>query len=381
MTQTLAIFKDAYRELNAKKLFWIVLAISVLVVGAFASLGLSKEGITVLFWTIRLPMDTTEFYTPAQFYKDIFQDYGIGLWLSWIATILALVSTASIIPEFISSGSIELTLSKPIGRLRLFLTKFLAGMLFVALQVTLFSVGAFLVIGIRGQDWEPRIFLAIPIVVCLFSYLFSICVLIGLLTRSTIASLLLTLLVWFFIFLLNIGDAIILQGSTSNEIQREKLVAKLKESEDKARERWIEPDATTGVVRTGTPSQADLDQLQPSLPALRRELEEAAESEQDWNLASRIAVTTKTFFPKTGETVALLGRTLKSQAEIDKEKKRAQDLPLSGRFGNSREQKELELRLEEKIRKRTLAWVLGTSLAFEAFVLGLACWIFCRRDF
>ena len=32
MTQTLALLLDAYRELNAKKLFWVVLAISLIVV-------------------------------------------------------------------------------------------------------------------------------------------------------------------------------------------------------------------------------------------------------------------------------------------------------------------------------------------------------------
>ena len=44
--------------------------------------------------------------------------------------------------------------------------------------------------------WEPRLFLAIPIVLCLFSYLYAISVLLGVITRSTIATLLLTVLLW-----------------------------------------------------------------------------------------------------------------------------------------------------------------------------------------
>ena len=36
MTQTLAIFYDAYRCLNAKKMFWIVLGLSLLVVACIA---------------------------------------------------------------------------------------------------------------------------------------------------------------------------------------------------------------------------------------------------------------------------------------------------------------------------------------------------------
>ena len=46
-----------------------------------------------------------------------------------------------------------------------------------------------------------------PLVVCFFSYLFSVCVLLGLITRSTLASLLLTMLFWLFIFLLGRADA------------------------------------------------------------------------------------------------------------------------------------------------------------------------------
>ena len=69
-------------------------------------------------------------------------------------------------------------------------------MLFAFLQVSIFSVVAFFVMGTRGKMWEPRLFLAIPIVLCLFSYLYAISVLLGVITRSTIATLLLTVLLW-----------------------------------------------------------------------------------------------------------------------------------------------------------------------------------------
>ena len=73
----------------------------------------------------------------------------------------------------------------------------MGGLLFVTAQVTIFALCSFLVLGFRGKLWAPSVFIAIPVVVLVFSYLFSICVLIGVITRSTIAALLLTLLVWF----------------------------------------------------------------------------------------------------------------------------------------------------------------------------------------
>ena len=50
MTQTAAIFHDAYRSLNAKKMFWIVLVLSGLVVAAFACVGINKQGFNIGFW-------------------------------------------------------------------------------------------------------------------------------------------------------------------------------------------------------------------------------------------------------------------------------------------------------------------------------------------
>ena len=121
--------------------------------------------------------------------------------------ILAVISTAAIVPDFVSGGAVELALSKPIGRVRLFLTKYFMGLLFVTLQVGVFSLASFLVIGLRGGAWEPRLFMAIPIVVGVFSFLFCVSALVGLLTRSTIAALLLTLLFWIFLFILNAADS------------------------------------------------------------------------------------------------------------------------------------------------------------------------------
>ena len=123
MRQTAAIFLDAYRELNAKKLFWITMILSGLVVVAFAAMGNNEKGITIFHWTIELPFSSTKVVPRDEFYKMWFVSLGLKFWLGWIASILALVSTASMIPDFLAGGAIELSLSKPIGRLRLFLTK------------------------------------------------------------------------------------------------------------------------------------------------------------------------------------------------------------------------------------------------------------------
>ena len=105
MRQTLAIFLDAYRELNSKRLFWITLGLSGLVVLAFAIVGIDDRGLLLLSWHFPSPINSS--IIPADtFYKWLFLGLGIKFWLTWLATILALVSTAGIIPDLVSSGSI-----------------------------------------------------------------------------------------------------------------------------------------------------------------------------------------------------------------------------------------------------------------------------------
>ena len=62
-------------------------------------------------------------FPAGEFYKRLFVSIGIEIWLAWIALILALASTAGIFPDLMTAGSIDLFVSKPIGRLRLFLTE------------------------------------------------------------------------------------------------------------------------------------------------------------------------------------------------------------------------------------------------------------------
>ncbi|XOV75481.1 MAG: hypothetical protein ACFHWZ_19225 [Phycisphaerales bacterium] len=42
--KTWALFVDAYRELNSKKLFWITMILSGLVVAIFGAIGLRRMG-------------------------------------------------------------------------------------------------------------------------------------------------------------------------------------------------------------------------------------------------------------------------------------------------------------------------------------------------
>ncbi len=228
----------------------------------------------------------------------------MGFWLTWIATILALISTAGIFPDLLSGGSIDLYLSKPIGRVRLFLTKYAAGLAFVFLQVLAFSFASFLLLGIRGGTWEPSVFLAVPVVVVFFSYLYCVSVLVGVMTRSTIAAILLTILFWLLILGVHSVEVLSLRNELKDKIAVERCDRQIAQREADLK--------ALDATKPTTAPDAKRRYITQRLDEARSERAEAA-SASSWH---PVFYGIKTVLPKTTETVDLLSRWLVSAADL-----------------------------------------------------------------
>lgn len=370
IAQTLALLVDAYRELNAKKLFWIVLGLSGLFVLAFAGVGIDHNGVSIFVWDIPnnvLNLDVLP--SRAYFYKMMFLLLGFQVWLTWIATVLALVSTCGIIPDFASGGSIELTLSKPIGRIRLLLTKYLAATLFVVLQVTVFTLASFLVVGVRSGEWVWSFFLAIPLVTLFYSYLYSICAVVGLVTRSTIAALLITLLMWFVIFIIHSTEQTFLQFVEFNRQAASIIEGQL--------------EADHAALET-TEDEVQRAKLEAEIGEKEGDLAEAKRGLNRWNQLHAIGYAVKTILPKTKETMDLLGRYIISDDELTKQFAKSDEVSQMGGqqfHGVYVSNRVVSEEIQKTLRERSVLWIIGTSLLFEAGVLAVGCWHFSRKDY
>lgn len=375
--QTFALVYDAYRELNSKRMFWICLGISGLVVLAFLAIGVTGDGnLSLLGFRTTLPLP----FTSAELYKIAFSSLGVGLWLTFIGAILAIVSTAGIFPDLITSGSVDLYLSKPISRLRLFLTKYATGLLFVTLQVGVFCTACFFVIGVRGGVWEPRLFLAIPLVVCFFSYLYCFCVLIGMMTRSTIAAVLLTMLFWFMLWGLDQTEVILLFVRTSGHDQSVSLERRIQQSRGSLKAYEERMAATQPTTR----ETADVERRRKALQDLVDEQTRDRSSYRNMDIAHTIVYRVKSVLPKTRETNQLLIRAMMDPAELAKRDAGQQRRRRDGRGngeGPAWTDPEVVQEAQEEMLRRPVSWVVGTSLLFESVVVAWAAWIFCRRDY
>jgi hypothetical protein len=206
-------------------------------------------------------------------------------------------------------------------------------------------------------------------VTLVYSYLFGACALIGTLTRSGIAALLLTVLLWGLLFTLNTSETIV-DGFRVARIEEMSAI-------DRFMDRRVQKDPA-----------ADVSDLQEA----RERAEEALDS---LRTAHRILFTLKTVLPKPEETAALVERWLVDAANLRgvasdaTEDDEPSDDEISRRrrgrnssFGSvyARERDVVEAVNRER-RSRGAGWIVGTSLGFEAVVILAGCLVFARRDF
>lgn len=193
-----ALIVDSFRESLDRKIFWVVVAMSILIVLAMASIGFEGEHVSFLFgmWETE-----SEYYNPL---SVIGRSRLIGsviyllmsMFLGWIGIILIIIATSSFFPSLLSSGTIDVLLGKPLSRPRLFVYKYLSSLVFVLLQATIFVVLTFLVMGLRWKIWTPGYLLSIPLMVLLFSYIYCVSVLVAVKTKSSSAAIMISLGAW-----------------------------------------------------------------------------------------------------------------------------------------------------------------------------------------
>ncbi len=373
-----ALLLDAYRQLSAAKLFWLTLGLSAIVVLVFGSIGFNDEGMSLFFGLTQIESEIVNAGSPwaRGLYIGIYSSFLVTIWLGWIATVLALISTCTIFPEFVQGGSIELSLSKPISRLHLFFMKYAVSLSFVVLQVLLFCGGIFLCVGLRIGEWNWGIFYAIPIITVFYSYLFSVCVLVGMLTRSGITALLITGLFWMGLMSAQAAEAVLNRFVTEQKV----TIERLEEGIVKATEELAELESESSTDMRIQRRKDRIESFQEDVDAAKVLFDKIDVWHQpvSWGL---------TALPKTGQTIGLLDRWLDDGTGFDIAalmRGDRQELDEVDEFDPTTygaRERETMRRLDEDYSERSLWYVVGTSLLFEGLILTLAAWYVCKKDF
>lgn len=133
------------------------------------------------------------------------QSYLIGSWGAGIAMLVATIVTASFIPNMLRKGSIDLLLSKPVGRSSLLVWKYVGGLLFMLINTVVIVLGVWLILGLRSGLWPLGFLLSIFVLTFQFAIFYAVSTLFGTLTRSPIVAILAACATWVLLWLVGWG--------------------------------------------------------------------------------------------------------------------------------------------------------------------------------
>jgi ABC-2 type transport system permease protein len=203
----LTIIQNTFREALAKKIF----------IGYYIFYA-----IVVLVMVFLVNMDSVEGVMSFADAKSIVQQAEVGfLKISWSLIIFfSLISTASFIPSMLEKGTIDLLISKPLSRSTILISKYLGAVLFVFLSMVFLMGSIWLILSIKSGYWDPTFLLSIFFLTFAFAVMYSIVVLVGLTTQSTIVAILVN---FFLIFVLcpvlSIREGLIFSFVTNETVQ------------------------------------------------------------------------------------------------------------------------------------------------------------------
>ncbi len=130
---------------------------------------------------------------------------GLGI----VAMLVAIVVTSPMVPDMFQPGSLHLLLSKPVSRSLLFLSKFVGGTIFVAINIAYLLTGLYLIAGMRLGIWNAGLLVCIPVFVFIFMIFYSVSALVGLIWKNAIVSVVVTAVFWLICFVIGIAHDII----------------------------------------------------------------------------------------------------------------------------------------------------------------------------
>jgi len=123
---------------------------------------------------------------------------GFSGFLYFLGTFLALFATAHLVPRLQEKGTIDLYLSRPVGRVPLLLSRYAGGLLLAAANLVYLIGAMWLIVVWKTRVLHPRFLLSGAVILFTFAALLAFAFLVGVVTSSTGVSLMATYALFFF---------------------------------------------------------------------------------------------------------------------------------------------------------------------------------------
>jgi ABC-2 type transport system permease protein len=127
---------------------------------------------------------------------------GFSGFLYFLCTFLAIFATAHLVPRMQEKGTIDLYLSRPVSRVKLLLSRYVAGLILAGGNILYLIGSMWLIVIWKTHVVHPRFLLAGAIILFLVATLLAFAFLVGVVTSSTAVSIMTSYALFFFGFML-----------------------------------------------------------------------------------------------------------------------------------------------------------------------------------
>jgi ABC-2 type transport system permease protein len=133
---------------------------------------------------------------------------GFSVFLYFLCTFLAIFATAHLVPRMQEKGTIDLYLSRPVSRVKLLLSRYIAGLILAGSNVIYLMGSIWLIVIWKTHVVNFRFMLGGTIIFLVIAVLLAFAFLIGVITSSTAVSIMTTYGLFFFGLMLAAHDKI-----------------------------------------------------------------------------------------------------------------------------------------------------------------------------
>ena len=123
---------------------------------------------------------------------------GFSVFLYLLCTFLAVFATAHLVPRMQEKGTVDLYLSRPVGRVRLLLSRYLAGLILAGSNILYLMGSIWLIVAWKTGVFNARFLLAGLIIFLIVAVLLAFAFLVGVVTSSTAVSIMATYAIFLF---------------------------------------------------------------------------------------------------------------------------------------------------------------------------------------
>lgn len=127
---------------------------------------------------------------------------GFSAVLYFLCTFLAIFATAHLVPRMQEKGTIDLYLSRPVSRLKLLLSRYVAGLVLAGSNLVYLIGSIWLIVMWKTHVVHPRFFLAGAVILFVIAVLLAFAFVVGVITSSTAVSIMTTYGLFFFAIML-----------------------------------------------------------------------------------------------------------------------------------------------------------------------------------